>query len=97
MEKIDFTQLITKQVVSNDKKLVGHVDGLNDTYLIVKDGFFSPSYYRIPREKVDRYQAGKVLLNVSEHDIKNQYKRKFPGYFKDISDWYTYYMGEQIN
>jgi hypothetical protein len=86
MEKIDFTQLITKQVVSSDKKSVGRVDGLDDTYLIVKDGLFIPSYYKIPREKVNRYQAGKVLLNISEQGVKKLFKRKFPGYFKDDSD-----------
>jgi hypothetical protein len=37
MKEIDFAQLITKEVLSNDKKQVGHVDGLDDTYLIVKD------------------------------------------------------------
>ena len=86
MEKIDFTQLITRQVVSSDKKVVGHVDGLDDRYLIVKNGVFNPIYYRIPREKVDRYQTGKVWVNISEHEIKKQFRRKFPGYFKDISD-----------
>jgi hypothetical protein len=85
MEKIDFTQLITKQIVSSDKKPVGRVDGLDDSYLIVKDGLFNPSYYKIPREKVIRYQAGKVLLGISEEEIKKLFKRKFPGYFKDDS------------
>jgi hypothetical protein len=29
MEEIDFAQLITKEVLSNDKKQMGHVDGLD--------------------------------------------------------------------
>ncbi len=86
MEKIDFTRLITKQVVSSDKKSVGRVDGLDDRYLIVKDGLFNPRYYKIPREKVNRYHAGEVLLDISEQEIKKLFKRKFPGYFKDDSD-----------
>jgi hypothetical protein len=86
VEKIDFTQLITKQVVSSDKKLVGRVDGLDDTYLIVKDGLFNPSYYKIPREKVNRYQEGKVLLDTSEQEVEKLFKRKFPGYFRNDSD-----------
>ena len=86
MEKIDFTRLITKQVVSSDKKSVGRVDGLDDRYLIVKDGLFNPSYYKIPREKVNRYHSGEVLIDISEQDIKKLFKRKFPGYFKDDSD-----------
>ena len=68
MKKIDFTQLITKKVLTNDKKHLGHVDGLG----------------KIPREKVDSYQDGKVLLNISEQDTKKQFKRKYPGYFKDV-------------
>lgn len=86
MEKVDFTRLITKRVVSSDKKSVGRVDGLDDRYLIVKDGLFNPSYYKIPREKVNRYHSGEVLLDISEQEIKKLFKRKFPGYFKDDSD-----------
>ena len=71
-------------VLTNDKKHLGHVDGLGSVYLIVKDGLFSPRYYRIPREKVDSYQDGKVPLNISEQDTKKQFRRKYPGYFKDV-------------
>jgi hypothetical protein len=84
MKEIDFTQLITKEVLSNDRKQIGHVDGLDDKYLIIKDGLIDPNYYKIPREKVDSYQDGKVVLNVSEQDIIKQFKRKYPGYFKDV-------------
>jgi len=38
------TQLITKDVFSNDMKHLGHVDGLDNTYFIVKDGLFNPKY-----------------------------------------------------
>lgn len=85
MIKIDFTRLITKEVLTNDKKHMGHVDGFDNLYVIVKNGLFNPRYYKIPREKVDSYQNGKVLLNLSEQDTKRQFKRKYPGYFKDIS------------
>ena len=86
MKKIDFTQLITKEVLTNDKKHIGHVDGLDSVYFIVKDGLFNPRDYKIPREKVDSYQDGKVLLNISEQDTKKQFKRRYPGYFKDVKD-----------
>jgi hypothetical protein len=67
-------------------KHVGHVDGLDDRYFIVKDGLFNPKYYKIPREKVISYQHGKVLLDISEQDTKKQFKRKYPGYFKNIQN-----------
>jgi hypothetical protein len=49
MKKIAITQLITKEVLSNDMKHVGDVDGLGDKYFIVKDGLINPKYYKIPR------------------------------------------------
>jgi hypothetical protein len=67
-------------------KHVGHVDGLDDRYFIVKEGLFKPKYYKIPREKVISYQHGKVLLDISEQDTKKQFKRKYPGYFKNIQN-----------
>ncbi|MGH9983904.1 MAG: hypothetical protein ACRD8W_08105 [Nitrososphaeraceae archaeon] len=70
--------------MSNDRKQIGHVDGLDDKYLIIKDGLIDPDYYKIPREKVDSYQDGKVVLNVSEQDAKERFKREYPGYFKDV-------------
>jgi sporulation protein YlmC with PRC-barrel domain len=74
-------QLITKEVLSNDRKYLGHVDGYDNVNIIVKDGLFNPQYYKIPRAKVDGYQNGKVLLNISEQDTKRQFKRIYPGYF----------------
>jgi hypothetical protein len=85
MIKIDFTRLITKEVLTNDKKHMGHIDGFDNLYVTVKNGLFNPRYYKIPREKVDSYQNGKVLLNISEQDTKRQFKRTYPGYFKDNS------------
>lgn len=51
-EQIDFTQLITKDVLSTDMKHLGQLGGLGDTCFIVKDGLFNPKYYKVPREKV---------------------------------------------
>ncbi|MGA6991746.1 MAG: DUF2171 domain-containing protein [Nitrososphaeraceae archaeon] len=81
MNKIDFIQLITKEVLTNDKEHTGHVDGLDDTYIIVKDGLIDPNYYKIPRKYVISYQDGKVLLNISKREVK-QFEQKYPGYFK---------------
>ena len=84
-----YTQLITKEVLTNDRKHLGHVDGFDNINIIVKNGLFNPQYYKIPRAKVDGYQNGKVLLNISEQDTKRQFKRKYPGYFK----WYANLIG----
>ena len=77
-----YTQLITKDVLTNDRKYLGHVDGFDNINIIVKDGLFNPQYYKIPRAKVEGYQNGKVLLNISQQDTERQFKRKYPGYFK---------------
>src|ERR671918_98471 len=76
-----YTQLITKDVLTNDRKYLGHVDGFDNINIIVKNGLFNPQYYKIPRAKVDGYKNGKVLLNISEQDTKRQFKKKYPGYF----------------
>jgi hypothetical protein len=83
VKKIDFTHLITREVIANDKKHMGHIDGFDNIDVIIKNGLFNPSYYKIPREKVDSYQNGKVLLSISEQDAKRQFMAKYPGYFKN--------------
>ena len=86
MKKLDFTRFITKEVLTNDdKKSLGHIDGFDNIYIVVKKGLFNPQYYKIPREKVDGYRNGKILLSITEQDTKSQFKRKYPCYFKDIS------------
>jgi hypothetical protein len=77
-----YTQFITKEVLTNDRKHLGHVDGFDNINIIVKDGLFNPQYYKVPRAKVEGYQNGKVLLNISEQDTKRQFKKKYPRYFK---------------
>jgi sporulation protein YlmC with PRC-barrel domain len=86
VDEAPYTQLITKEVLTNDGEHLGHVDGFDNINIIIKTGLFNPQYYKIPRAKVDGYQNGKVLLNISEQDTKRQFKRKYPGYFKNISD-----------
>lgn len=76
------TQLITKEILTNDRKHLGHVDGFDNTNIIVKSGLFNPQYYKIPRAKVDSYQNGKVLLSITKQDIKKHFGR-YPGYFND--------------
>jgi hypothetical protein len=36
MKENTFTQIIKIEVLSNDRKQIGHVDGLDDKYLIIK-------------------------------------------------------------
>jgi hypothetical protein len=83
MRLLDWTKIITREVLSRDKKCLGHVDGLEDTEFIVKDGLIKPKYYKIPRDRVEGYREGKVLLGISEQDVKKQFRRNNPGYFKD--------------
>lgn len=85
MEVLDLTKIITKGVFSSDNKHVGHVDGFDDANLIVKDGLIKPRYYIIPRDSIEGYEEGKVVLRVSDHDIKMQFRRKNPGYFEDLT------------
>ena len=54
MKKLDFTRFITKEVLTNDdKKSLGHIDGFDNIYIVVKKEPFNPQYYRIPWEKVE--------------------------------------------
>ena len=71
VDEAPYTQLITEEVLTNDKKHLGHVDGFDNINIIVKNGLFNPQYYKIPRAKVDGYQNGKVVLNISEQDTKS--------------------------
>ena len=85
VDKASNTQLIPKEVLTNDRKHLGHVDGFDNINIIVMNGLFNPQYYKIPRAKVASFQNGKVLLNISEQETKRQFKREYPGYF----NWYA--------
>jgi sporulation protein YlmC with PRC-barrel domain len=85
VDEAPHTQFITKEVLTNDKKHIGYVDGFDNTNIIVKYGLFNPHYYRIPRAKVNRYQNGKVLLSITEQDVIKHFGIKYPGYFNSVS------------
>jgi hypothetical protein len=43
MKKLDFTRFITKEVLTNDdKKPLGHIDGFDNIYIVVKKEPFNP-------------------------------------------------------
>jgi hypothetical protein len=85
MESLDSSIIITKEVLSSDKKHIGHADGLDNKNLIVKDGLIRHRYYIIPRESIKDYEDGKVVLKDSQQVIKKRSRRKFPGYFMDLT------------
>ena len=84
----DWNQIVTKSVETRDGKELGKVDGLEDLHFVVKDGLIDPTYYRIPREKVEGYDdnAGKVKLSISEEQVKADFQRDNPGYYRENHD-----------
>ena len=82
-KEFDWNEIVTKPVITSDSKEIGKVDGLEDNEFVVKDGLIDPKFYRIPRNKVELYDDGKVKLALSEDQVKSQYERKTPGYYED--------------
>ena len=81
-KEFDWNEIVTKPVITSDGKEIGKVDGLEDNEFVVKDGLIDPKFYRIPRNKVEVYDDGKVKLALSEDQVKSQYERKTPGYYE---------------
>lgn len=78
----DWNQIVTKSVETKDGKDIGKVDGLEDLYIVVKDGIVDPKYYRIPREKLARYDNGKVILSLTKEEVNStEYQKSNPGYY----------------
>ena len=84
--EFDWNQIVTKSVETNDGKDIGKVDGLEDLDFVVKDGLIDPKYYRIPRDKVEAYENGKVRLSLSEEQAKSEYQESNPGYYRRLHD-----------
>ena len=80
--EFEWNEIVTKPVITSDGKEIGKVDGLEDTEFVVKDGLIDPKFYRIPRNKVESYDDGKVRLALSEDQVKSQFERNSPGYYK---------------
>jgi len=77
----DWNEIITKSVQTSDGKHVGHVDGLSKRVFIVKDKILHARYFLVPRDKLESYDNGKVLLNIPEDVLNSKYRRDRPGYF----------------
>ena len=83
----DWNQIVTKSVETSDGKDLGKVDGLEDLYFVVKDGIIDPEYYRIPREKLARYDGDKVILSLNNDEVKSaEHQKSNPGYYRRDHD-----------
>lgn len=85
-DNLDWNQIVTKSVETSDGKELGKVDGLEDLDFIVKEGLIDPKYYKIPRDKVESYNNGKVRLSLSEEQAKAEFERSSPEYYKPHQD-----------
>ena len=81
-KEFDWNEIVTKPVITSNSKEIGKVDGLEDNEFVVKDGLIDPKFYRIPRNKIELYDDGKVKLALSEDQVKSQYERNSPGYYE---------------
>jgi hypothetical protein len=82
----DWNQIVTKTVETANGSEIGKVDGLEDLDFVVKDGLINPKYYRIPRDKVESYRDGKVRLLLSEEQVKAEFEKSNPGYYRPHLD-----------
>jgi hypothetical protein len=83
----DWNQIVTKSVETSEGKDLGKVDGLEDLYFVVKDGIINPTYYRIPREKLARYDGDKVILSLNNAEVVSaEYQKSNPGYYRRDHD-----------
>ena len=78
---IDWNQITNKEVMTLDGVEIGKVDGLEDTEIVVKDGIIDPKFYRIPRQVLE-YAGDKVIVNLSEREVKSKYERASSGYYQ---------------
>jgi len=88
-KQFDWNEIISKPVITSDDKSIGHIDGIMETEFIVKQRFFSPHYYRIPRDSVSSYNHGQVKLKLSEEEV---YRFKVSQPYKAVgghTDYYT--------
>ena len=54
-----------------------------DREFVVKDGLIDPKFYRIPRDKMESYDDGKVRLALSQDQVKSQFERNSSGYYEN--------------
>jgi sporulation protein YlmC with PRC-barrel domain len=73
--EFDWNQIVTKPVITSNGKEIGKVDGLEDNEFVVKDGLIDPKFYKIPRNKVESYDYGKVRLSLSEDQVKSEFEK----------------------
>ena len=76
--QFDWENILTKPVYTSDNKHVGHIDGLDDKHVCIKEEIIHARYYIISREILETYQHGKVKLRISEQELNSKYKKDRP-------------------
>ena len=77
-QDINWDDVIKKEARGINNEVLGEVQEVGDTYVLVQKGFINKEKFYVPQNEVESYDGNILRFKLSEEEIKSKYSRDSP-------------------
>jgi uncharacterized protein (TIGR02271 family) len=77
-QDINWDDVIKKEARGINNEVLGEVQEVGDTYVLVQKGFINKEKFYVPQNEVESYDGNILRFKLSEEEIKSQYSGDSP-------------------
>ena len=77
-QDINWDDVIKKEARGINNEVLGEVQEVGDTYVLVQKGFINKEKFYVPQNEVESYDGNTLRFKLSEEEIKSKYSRDSP-------------------
>lgn len=77
-QNINWDDVIKKEARGINNEVLGEVQEVGDTYVLVQKGFINKEKFYVPRNEVESYDGNILRFKLSEEEIKSKYSGDSP-------------------
>ena len=77
-QDINWDDVIKKEARGINNEVLGEVQEVGDTYVLVQKGFINKEKFYVPQNEIESYDGNTLRFKLSEEEIKSKYSRDSP-------------------
>src|SRR4051794_35240175 len=77
-QDINWDDVIKKEARGINNEVLGEVQEVGDTYVLVQKGFINKEKFYVPQNEVESYDGNTLRFKLSEEEIKSKYSGDSP-------------------
>jgi hypothetical protein len=84
--KLSWEKVMNKEVKSSDRKEIGKIKSVGQSFVEVEDGVISKKHYFIPKKYIHQYDGDTIYSSLEKEQVIQKYQRDSPPLESELQD-----------